>query len=67
MNAYSNFDPDKTVTFNIRDPPWMKGNIKDKMSYRKFLKKRKQVNYTKLQNTIKELSELISTIKDDYN
>ena len=42
MNAYSNFAPDKTVTFNIRDPPWMKANIKDKMSYRKFLKKRKQ-------------------------
>ena len=73
MNVFSNFVPNKFVTFNDRDPPWMTSNIKDKVNYwnniyREYLKKGKQqVDYIKLQNTIKELSELISTRKDDYN
>ena len=73
MNVFSNFFPNKFVTFNDRDPPWMTSNIKDKVNYwnniyREYLKKGKQqVDYIKLQNTIKELSELISTRKDDYN
>ena len=51
----------------------MASNIKDKMKYcnniyREYLKKgTQQVDYIKLQNTITELSELISTRKDDYN
>ena len=51
----------------------MTSDIKDKINYRnnsysKYLKKGKQqVDYMKLQNTIKKLSELISTTKDDYN
>ena len=73
MNVFSTFVPNKFVTFNDRDPPWMTSNIKDKVNYwnniyREYLKKGKQqVDYIKLQNTIKELSELISTRKDDYN
>ena len=51
----------------------MTSNIKDKINccnniYREYMKKGKQqVDYVKLQNTIKELSELISTRKNDYN
>ena len=51
----------------------MTSDIKDKINYRnniysKYLKKGKQqVDYMKLQNTIKKLSELMSTRKDDYN
>ena len=51
----------------------MTSNIKDKINYRnniyrKYLKKGKQqVDYIKLQNTVKELSELILIRKDDYN
>ena len=51
----------------------MPSNIKDEINYRnriyrEYLKKGKQqVNYMKLQNTIKELSELILTRKNDYN
>ena len=73
MNVFSNFFPNKFVTFNDRDPPWMTSNIKDKVKYcnsiyREYLKKGKQqVDYMKLKNTIKELSELISTRKNDYN
>ena len=73
MNVFSNFVLNKFVTFNDRDPPWMTSNIKDEINYRnsicrEYLKKGKQqVNYLKLQNTIKELSELISTRKNDCN
>ena len=62
------------MTFNDRDQPWMRANIKDKINYRNniygtYLKKKgkQQLDYIKLQNTIKKLSELISTTKDDYN
>ena len=73
MNGFSNFVPNKFVTFNDRDPLLMTLNIKDKINYRnniyrEYMKKGKQqVDYMKLQNTIKELSELISTRKNDYN
>ena len=72
MNIFSNFVLNKFVTFNDRDPPWMTSNIKDKINYRniyrKYMKKGKQqIDYMILQNTTKELSELISSIKNDYN
>ena len=73
MDIFSNFVPNKFVTFNDRDPPWMISNIKDKINYRnniykEYLQKGKQqVDYIKLQNTITELSELISTRTDHYN
>ena len=62
--VFPNFVPNKIVTFNDRDLPWMTSNIKDKINcrnkiYREYLKKGKQqVDYTKLQNTIKKISEL---------
>ena len=73
MNIFLNFVPNKFVTINDRGPPWMTLNIKNKINYRnniysEYLKKGKQqVDYMKLQNTIKELSELLSTRKNDYN
>ena len=73
MKVFSNFVRNKFVTFNERDRPWMTSNIKDKINYcnkiyREYLKKRKQqVDYMKLQNTIKELLELISNRMDDYD
>ena len=51
MNVFSNFVPNKFVTFNGRDPLWMTSNIKDEINYRnsiyrKYLKKGKQqINY----------------------
>ena len=61
MNFFSNFVPNKIVTFNGREPPLMTSNIKDKINtYREYLKKGKQqVDYINLQNTIKALSVLI--------
>ena len=47
MNIFSNFVPNKFVTFNERDPSWMTSNIKDKINYRnytyrEYMKKGKQ-------------------------
>ena len=74
MNIFSNFISNKFVIFiKDRDPPWMTANIKDKINYRnniyrKYLKKGKQqVDYIKLQSTIKKWSKLILTRRDDYN
>ena len=59
MNVFSNFVPNKFMTFNDQDTPWMTSSIKDKINYRsniyrKYLKKNKQqVDYIKLQNRIK--------------
>ena len=59
MNVFSNFVPNKFMTFNDQDTPWMTSSIKDKINYRsniyrKYLKKDKQqVDYIKLQNRIK--------------
>ena len=59
MNVFSNFVPNKFMTFNDQDAPWMTSSIKDKINYRsniyrKYLKKDKQqVDYIKLQNRIK--------------
>ena len=61
------------MTFKDRDPPWMTLNIRGKINYhnniyREYMKKGKQqADYMKLQNKIKQLSELISTRKNDYN
>ena len=30
MNVSSNFIPNKLVTFNDKDPPWMTSNVRDK-------------------------------------
>ena len=73
MNVFSNFISKKFVTFNDRYPLWMAANSKDKINYRnniygKYIKKvKQQVDYIKLQNTTKELSEVILTRNDDYN
>ena len=72
MNVFLNFVSNKCVTFNDRKPPWMTSNIKDKINYhnsiyREYLKKgRQQVDYMKLQNIIRELSELILTRKTTF-
>ena len=47
MNIFSNFVPNKFVTFNERDPSWMTSNIKDNINYRnytyrEYMKKGKQ-------------------------
>ena len=34
MNVFSNFIPNKLVTFNDKDPPWMSEYLKKKIKWR---------------------------------
>ena len=33
MNVFSNFIPNKLVTFNDKDPPWMSEYLKNKINW----------------------------------
>ena len=39
MNVFSNFIPDKAVTFNEKDPRWKTSNWKDKLNWKKGIYK----------------------------
>ena len=44
MNTFSNFNPNKLVIFNYKDPRWMMSNLRDKITcengiYKDYLKK----------------------------
>ena len=58
MNAFSNFIPNKLVTFNDKDPQWMTSNVRDKINwknsiYNDYLKNGKtNYHYIKLQHGI---------------
>ena len=73
INAFSNFIPNKLVTFNDKDPPWMTLNLRDKINwknsiYKDYLKNDKtSCHYIKLQNAISEVSATISKGKDQYH
>ena len=65
MNAFSNFIPNKLVTFNDKDLPWMSEYLKNKTKwcnkiYAEYLNKNNEsVDYITLQNVIAEVSELV--------
>ena len=73
MNIFSNFIPNKLVTFNDKDPPWMTPNLRDKINwkngiYKEYTKNGKtNYHYLQLQNAISEVSVAISRGKDDYH
>ena len=70
INIFSNFIPNKLVTFNDKDPPWMteklKGKIKWKQKvYRDYLKNGKtEADY--VHHAINEVSQHISESKGKY-
>ena len=69
INIFSNFIPNRYVTFNDKDPPWyLKGKIHCKNSlYLKYLKHGKRnYDYIELQRSIEEVSEDISKSKEKY-
>ena len=39
MNIFSNFTPNKLVTFDDRDPPWMNDFVKSKIKWKNQLYK----------------------------
>ena len=73
MNVFSSFIPNKLVTFNDKDPPWMTPNLRDKINwknsiYKDYLKNGKtNCHYIKLQYAISEVSAAISKGRDEYH
>ena len=71
-NIFSNFVPNKLVTFDDNDPPCMNGFIKNKIKWKHQIYKIYQKNghknsdYFKLQEATSVVSELISRHKEKY-
>ena len=72
MNIFSNFIPNKYVTFDDKEPRWMKNFVKHKIHcknslYLKYLKRGKRnCDYIQLQRSIEEVPENISKSKEQY-
>ena len=72
MNTFSNFIPNRYVTFNNKYPPWMTNYLKPKIHCKnnlclKYLKHGKRnCDYIELQRSIEEVSEDISKSKEQY-
>ena len=73
LNIFSNFVPNKLVTFNDRDPPWMNNFVKNKIKWKHQIYKTYNKNghtyrdYLKLEEATSVISELISRHKDEYH
>ena len=72
MNIFSNYIPNRLITVDDKDTPWMNENIKKKIMAKKYAddsftanKKNYEV-YLKLQTISAELSEMILKRKEDY-
>ena len=69
---FSNFVPNKILTFDDREPPWMNELIKSKIQWKNGIYKNYQnsakslADLETLQNAISEVSELIYEKKNDY-
>ena len=65
MNVFSNFIPNKLLTFNDKDPPWMTEYLKKKIKwcnkiYAEYLNgQNESVDYITLQNVMAEVAELV--------
>ena len=72
MNIFLNYIPNKLITVDDKDPPWMNENIKKKILAKKYTCKSFNANkknydaYLKLQTITAELSEMILKRKEDY-
>ena len=72
MNIFSNFIPNKIITFNDQDPPWFGEKIKAKVELKnrvikEYIKNgQPEVLYYLLQNVTSVISSYISKCKNDY-
>ena len=72
MNIFSNYIPNKLITVDDKDPPWMNESIKKNIMAKKNACKSFNANkknydaYMKLQTISTKLSEIISKRKEDY-
>ena len=69
MNIFSNFIPNKYITFDDRDPPWMNDFVKSKIKFKNqqcntYIKNSyKDNDYNMLHEAINEVSKIISKRK----
>ena len=72
MNVFYNYIPNKWITVDDKDPPWMNGEIKYKINYRNtFYQQLKQyktnlTDFDVANKLASELSSIISQRKDEY-
>ena len=71
MNIFSNYIPNKFITIDDKDPPWMNKYMKRKIMDKKVVKSFNTNNksydaYLKLQTVSTELPEMILKRTDDY-
>ena len=72
MNVFSNYIPNKLITIDNKDPPWMNDAIKNKIEKRDIfyqqLKKYKLnlTDFDVMNELTSELSSIISQRKEEY-
>ena len=72
MNIFSNFTPNKLVTFDDRDPPWMNDFVKSKIKWKNQLYKIYTKNgykcndYLQLKEATVLVSQVIAKRKEHY-
>ena len=64
MNIFSNYIPNKYVTIDNRDPPWMTEKIKNKINLKRSLSKSNKSR--EIQMLLTEISTLILERKEKY-
>ena len=72
LNVFTNFVPNKVITCDDRDPPWINDNIKNKIRWENSMYKnykrngKKTEDYELLTKAVSEVSQLIEKSKDEY-
>ena len=73
FNIYSNYIPNKTVSCDDKDPPWMTSGIRTAIemksnAYKEYIRSGMRHNdYVRLENLTTELSNLIRDTKTEYH
>ena len=72
LNVFTNFVPNKAITCDDRDPPWINDNIKNKIRWENSMYKnykrngKKTEDYELLTKAVSEVSQLIEKSNDEY-
>ena len=64
MNIFSNYIPNKYITIDDRDPPWMNETIKNKIKLKKSL--HKSNNFIEIQKLSTEISDMMLKRKEKH-
>ena len=70
LNVFANFVPNKVITCDDRDPPWINDNIKNKIRWKNSMYKNHKINgkkiedYELLTKAVSKVSQLIEESKN---